>query len=71
MFTDTTALAYSISDAAKRIGISRSGLYVLIARGEIPTAKIGRGRSCSTMIFETISPSIGSSPTSGPQSNER
>jgi excisionase family DNA binding protein len=41
MFTDTTALAYSISDAAKRIGISRSGLYVLIARGEIPTAKIG------------------------------
>jgi excisionase family DNA binding protein len=39
--TDTSALAYSIPDAAKRIGISRSGLYLLIARGEIPIAKVG------------------------------
>jgi excisionase family DNA binding protein len=42
--TDTSALAYSIPDAAKRIGISRSGLYVLIQRGELPTAKIGNRR---------------------------
>jgi len=41
MSTDTSALAYSIADAAKRIGISRSGLYVLITRGEIPIAKVG------------------------------
>jgi excisionase family DNA binding protein len=37
----TGALAYSIPDAAARIGISRSGLYILIARGEIPIAKVG------------------------------
>lgn len=39
--SSTSALAYSIPDAAARIGISRSSLYVLIARGEIPVAKIG------------------------------
>jgi excisionase family DNA binding protein len=41
MSTDTNSLAYSIPDAAKRIGISRSGLYLLIARGEIPIVKVG------------------------------
>jgi excisionase family DNA binding protein len=35
------ALAHSVSNAAAMIGISRSGLYTLIARGEIPIAKIG------------------------------
>jgi excisionase family DNA binding protein len=44
MSTDNSALAYSIADAAKRVGISRSGLYVLIQRGELPTAKIGNRR---------------------------
>jgi excisionase family DNA binding protein len=34
-------LAYSVPDAAARLGISRSGLYLLIARGEIPIAKVG------------------------------
>ena len=44
MSKDSNALAFSIPDAAARIGISRSGLYLLIARGELPVAKIG-GRS--------------------------
>ena len=44
MSDDHGALAYSIADAAKRLGISRSGLYVLIQRGELPTAKIGNRR---------------------------
>lgn len=35
------ALAYSIPDAAARIGISRSTLYALISAGKIPIAKIG------------------------------
>jgi excisionase family DNA binding protein len=35
------ALAYSIPDAAARIGISRSNLYEQIRVGEIPTIKIG------------------------------
>jgi excisionase family DNA binding protein len=39
-----SAIAYSIPEAATRIGISRSGLYVLIARGEIPTARVGNRR---------------------------
>jgi excisionase family DNA binding protein len=36
-----TPIAYSVRDAAARIGISRSSLYLLIARGEIPIAKVG------------------------------
>ena len=39
--TDPSALAYSIPDAAARIGISRSTLYTLIAAGQIPIAKVG------------------------------
>jgi hypothetical protein len=39
------ALAFSIPDAACRIGISRSGLYLLIARGEVPIAKGGKPHS--------------------------
>jgi excisionase family DNA binding protein len=39
--TEASALAYSIPDAAARIGISRSTLYALISAGQIPIAKIG------------------------------
>jgi excisionase family DNA binding protein len=39
--SDTSPLAHSVPDAARRIGISRSGLYILIERGEIPIAKVG------------------------------
>lgn len=34
-------IAWSVRDAAARIGISCSSLYLLIARGEIPFAKAG------------------------------
>jgi excisionase family DNA binding protein len=33
-------LAHSVSDAAQRIGISRSLLYLLISRGDIPITKV-------------------------------
>jgi excisionase family DNA binding protein len=39
--TDSSALAYSVPDAATRIGVSRSTLYTLIAAGQIPIAKVG------------------------------
>jgi len=38
---NTSPLAHSVGEAAHRIGISRSSLYLLITRGEIPIAKIG------------------------------
>jgi excisionase family DNA binding protein len=41
MSITSTRLAHSVSDAAARIGISRSGLYLLIARRELPIAKVG------------------------------
>lgn len=39
--SDSAPLAHSVPDAARRIGISRSGLYILIARGDIAVAKVG------------------------------
>lgn len=45
--TPTTAsdrLAYTVEEAAELIGMSRSGLYKRIAKGEIATLKIGAAR---------------------------
>lgn len=36
-----TPLLYRVSDAAQRLGVSRSLLYQLIARGEVATVRIG------------------------------
>jgi excisionase family DNA binding protein len=41
MSTINIPLAHCVGDAAARIGISRSSLYLLISRGEIPIAKVG------------------------------
>jgi excisionase family DNA binding protein len=38
---EPSALAYSIPNAAARIGISRSCMYELIRAGEIPIIKVG------------------------------
>jgi excisionase family DNA binding protein len=38
---ETSALAYSIPEAAARIGLSRSRLYELIGAGEIAVIKVG------------------------------
>lgn len=37
-----TPYAMSPADAARWIGVSRSTLYRLISRGEIPVVKVGR-----------------------------
>ncbi|MCY1448580.1 hypothetical protein D9M71_652620 [compost metagenome] len=39
-----TSLALGIDDAARSIGVARSALYEIIARGEIGSFKLGRRR---------------------------
>ncbi len=39
-----TPLSVSVEDAARVVGYSRSGVYELIASGELKTFKIGRRR---------------------------
>lgn len=39
-----TALSVSVEDAARVVGYSRSGVYELIASGELKAFKIGRRR---------------------------
>lgn len=42
---ETTRVALSVPEAAAAMGISRAGLYALLARGEgPPTIKLGRRR---------------------------
>jgi excisionase family DNA binding protein len=36
--------AYTVGEAAERLGLSRSGLYKLIGKGEIVTVKLGGSR---------------------------
>lgn len=40
--TTGTPLAYSIIEAAKTIGISRTSIYVEIAKGRLRVRKVGR-----------------------------
>jgi len=40
----TPALAIGIDDAARVIGVARSMLYEIVARGEIESFKLGRRR---------------------------
>ncbi|MET4607636.1 excisionase family DNA binding protein [Bradyrhizobium sp. JR4.1] len=40
--TTETPLAYSIIEAAKAIGISRTSIYVEIAKGRLRVRKVGR-----------------------------
>lgn len=37
-------LAIGIEDAARSIGVARSAIYEIVARGEIPSFKLGRRR---------------------------
>ena len=40
-------MAYSITDAAAAVGLSRSTLYTLMGTGKLPTIKIGKRRLIS------------------------
>ena len=46
--------AYSVVDAARQLGISRSKLYELIAAGELETIQVGRRRLVSTAALDRL-----------------
>lgn len=46
--------AYSVVDAARQLGISRSKLYELIAGGELETIQVGRRRLVSTAALDRL-----------------
>ncbi len=41
---DNTPQLISVTDAADRLGLSRSKCYELLATGELPSVRIGRSR---------------------------
>jgi excisionase family DNA binding protein len=43
-FNNYERLAYAPAEAARLIGYSRSGFYLLLSRGEVPSFKLGRRR---------------------------
>lgn len=45
-------LALGIEDAARSIGVARSAIYEIVARGELPSFKIGRRRMILTKELE-------------------
>lgn len=47
------ALAIGIDDAARVIGVARSMLYEIVARGEIESFKLGRRRLILTKNLES------------------
>lgn len=41
---DTTAVALTVEEAARRLGIGRTTMYALIASGQVQSVRIGRLR---------------------------
>lgn len=46
-------LALGIDDAARVIGVARSMLYEIVARGDLPSFKLGRRRMILAKELET------------------
>ena len=42
--TDTTLVALTVEEAARRLGVGRTTMYALIASGEVSSVRIGRLR---------------------------
>ena len=40
--SNTEQLTFSVSQTAKLLGVSRNGAYEAIARGQVPSIRIGR-----------------------------
>ncbi|QIG16449.1 helix-turn-helix domain-containing protein [Pseudomonas monteilii] len=53
MTQTTPTLAIGIDDAARAIGVSRSVIYEVVARGELPSFKLGRRRMILAKELET------------------
>lgn len=47
-------LALSVAHAARAIGVSRRGLYLMIARGDLTTVKLGRRRLVPVIELERL-----------------
>jgi excisionase family DNA binding protein len=52
MATATVAQLLTIVEAARRLGISRSKVYELLAVGELPSVRIGRTRRIALAALE-------------------
>jgi len=46
-------LALTVPEAAERIGIGQTKVYELVARGDLPSVKIGRCRRIRVQALET------------------
>lgn len=46
--------AYTVKEAAKVFGLSRNGLYLMIARGDIPSVRLGKKIVISAEVIEKI-----------------
>ena len=51
---DSTALAYSLDQAAQLIGVSRRTIYTLIAEGQLPSKKIRARRVITRAALEAF-----------------
>lgn len=52
--TDEGRLAYSVAEAAAKIGVSRAGLYNLLKDGTVPSIKLGGRRLIAHAALENI-----------------
>ena len=48
-----TKLLLTVIEAAELLGISRTAIYLLLQRGEIPSVKIGRSRRIKRIDLES------------------
>jgi excisionase family DNA binding protein len=57
----------SVAEAAERLGIGRSTMYVLIADGQIDTIRVGRLRRIEPEALTAYISRMRASPTDGPR----
>jgi excisionase family DNA binding protein len=60
--TEKNQLAIDVGTAARRIGLSRNGMYEAVARGEIPSIRIGRRLLIPVHALEALFAKAGSQP---------
>jgi excisionase family DNA binding protein len=51
---DTSKKLLTVPEAAAVLGLSRSLLYEMVTRGEVPSLKIGRARRIPVMALDTF-----------------
>jgi excisionase family DNA binding protein len=51
---DTTTMTYTVTQAAKLLGISRALAYELVRRGEVPSIRLGRSLVIPTVALTAM-----------------